>query len=177
MKTDGIVAVRTVFVIGTSHEYQVIRRAVSDPAREQFRMFLTSVAIEKAAQAIAEEMSVDALTVHGADESVGKQVAVALQIAHRYCDPAIEERKALGVVEDDDIRMSGFFNNRNPQEVEAAINASFAIREGRWLDHLLELNGWPVLFVCGANHAERFRERLEDNGITAYVLLTKWGPD
>lgn len=164
-------------MIGTSHEYQVVRRAVSHPEREQFRTLLTSIAIEKVVQVIAEEMSIDALNVCRADESVGQQVADALQIAHSHCDPSIDERKALGVVDDDDIRMSGFLNDRKPEEVEAAVNDSFAIRERCWLEHLLELDKWPVLFVCGANHAERFRERLESSGINAEVLFMKWAPN
>jgi len=127
-------------------------------------------------KAIAEEMSIEALERHGVHQSICKQVADALRLAHRYCDPSSQERKALGVVEDDDIRMAGFFAGRDPQEVEADVRASYAIRERCWLEHLLQLDTWPVLFVCGANHAEPFQALLQANGIVVHVLFTNWAP-
>ena len=165
---------RTVFLIATSHEHQRLRLGAQDPGPEQLRALITTSARQKGVLAIAEEMSTEGLAVHGAHESVGKQVADALELPHRYCDPSSEEREALGVIEDDDIRMSGFFADRDAREVEAAVKASHTIREGRWLEHLLELNTWPVLFIRGANHTEAFRERLEANSIDAHVLFEKW---
>jgi len=125
-------------------------------------------------KAIAEEMSVEALERYGVPQSICQQVAETLHLAHRYCDPSTPERKALGVVEDDDIRMAGFFANRDPQQVEADVRASYAIRERYWLAHLLQLDTWPVLFICGANHTEAFRALLQANDIVGHVLFTKW---
>ncbi len=72
--------------------------------------------------------------------------------------------------------MSGFFSARAPRAVEDNVRASYAIREGRWLDCLTELDAWPVLFVCDANHAEPFRQRLQAFGIEALVLIENWAP-
>jgi hypothetical protein len=87
-----------------------------------------------------------------------------------------QERKALGVVEDDVIRLDGFFAGRDAQDVENDVRASYALRERSWLEHLLGLDASPVLFVCGANHAESFRDRLCANGIEAHLLIRKWVP-
>ena len=73
--------------------------------------------------------------------------------------------------------MSGFFSARAPRAVEDNVRASYAIREGRWLDCVMELDAWPLLFVCGANHAERFRKRLQADGIDARVLFENWAPN
>lgn len=168
---------RTVFLIGTSHEHQRLRLGANDPGSEQLRALLTVTARQYHVRAIAEEMSIEGLSDHGAHDSVGRQVADALRLPHRYCDPSREERKALGVVEEDDIHMSAFMAGRDAQQVEAAIRASHAIREERWLQHVFALDTWPVLFICGANHTEAFRDRLEKNSIDTHVLFKKWTPN
>ncbi len=152
--------VRTAWIIGTSHDHQ---RSDGD-----------GLGSGEWVRAIAEEMSLEGL--HGAADSVSRQVACTLGISHRYCDPSSEERRTLGIVEEVDIRMSGFFSERDPQEIENDVRASFARREGRWFDCVMELDTWPLLFVCGANHAEPFRQRLRTLGIDACVLFENWAP-
>ncbi len=75
-----------------------------------------------------------------------------------------------------DIRMSGFFSERDPQEIKNDVRASYALREGWWFDGVMELDTWPLLFVCGANHAEPFCGRLQTFGIEAAVLVENWAP-
>ena len=164
---------RTVWIIGTGHEYQKVRSDVHDPGSEQFRAMVATTAAAKGVRALAEEMSPEALR---ADDSVCRQVAKSLQIAHRYCDPSSGERTALGIVADDDIRWAGFYANRDQQDIENDVQAAWAIRENRWLEHLLDLGAWPVLFVCGADHAESFRDGLRAHGIEANLLISKWVP-
>ncbi len=166
-----------VLLIGTSHDYQRILGGTRDTGPEQFRAVITEVAVQHGVRAIAEEMSPEALVAYKATDSIGRQVAAALGIAHRFCDPASAERQALGYREDDDIRMAGFFAGRDHEAIEADVRASYAIRERRWLEHLLELDLWPVVFICGANHAESFEEILHQHAIRVTVLFTKWTPN
>lgn len=177
MRVVGQPDLRTVLVIGTSHEYQRPLPESASQAPGRFRALVAATCRQQGVRAIAEEMSLDALQRHGAHESVCKQVAEALGIAHRYCDPSTKEQEALGVAEGDSIRMSGYFANRSQEEIEAAVRASDAIRERCWLECLLELDSWPVLFVCGANHTEPFRELLRANAIAVHVLFAKWEPN
>jgi hypothetical protein len=177
LRCDQSVEKGTVFLVGTSHEYQRPLAGSSDQGPEQFRAMVAAACQREDVKAIAEEMSVEALDLHGVHQSVCKQLADILHIAHRYCDPGTEERKALGIIDDDTIRMAGFLANRDPQQVEADVRASYAIREGRWLEHSLALDAWPVLFVCGANHTESFRALLLNDGIIVHVLFRKWVPD
>jgi hypothetical protein len=137
---------------------------------------VTATCQQEGVKAIAEEMSVEALEQHGVHQSICHQVADTLHLGHRYCDPSSQEREALGVVGESDIKMQGFFANWEPQQVEAAIRKSYALRECYWLDQLLQLDTWPALFICGANHTEAFRALLQANGMVVRVLFTRWIP-
>jgi hypothetical protein len=169
--------VRGVWVIGTSHDYQLLRRGSDQLGVAQFRALLTTVATDHGVRAIAEEMSLEGLALHKADDSVCKQVARTLGIPHRFCDPSSQERKALGIAEDDDIRMSGFFAGRDQQAIECYVRASYSLRERSWLGQLIELDAWPLLFVCGAYHAESFCARLQAEAIDVRLLFTNWSPN
>jgi hypothetical protein len=166
--------VRTAWIVGTSHDYQRARSDCGRSGTGEFRTALTAIATQKEIRAIAEEMSHEGL--HGADDSVCRQVASALGVPHRYCDPSSQERAALGIAEDDRIRMSGHLSGRDPRAIEEDVRASFARREGLWADCVMDLDAWPLLFVCGANHAEPFRQRLQAFGIEARVLVENWAP-
>ena len=169
--------VRDVWVIGTSHDYQVLRRDEDQPGIGQFRAIVTATATEGSVRAIAEEMSLEGLALPKADESVCREVARALDIPHRFCDPCAQERKALGIAEDDDIRLRGFFTGRDQRAIDDEVRASYTLREQRWLGHLIELDAWPLLFVCGANHAESFIEQLGADEIDAHLLFRNWSPN
>lgn len=173
MTTGG----RTVFLLGTSHEYQLPLEGPAGREPEQFRLLVDATCRRECVKAIGEEASRDLLERKGVSESVCKRVADSLGIAHRYCDPSTMERKALGVVDEEDIRMSGFFAKWDQQRTDAAVRASHAIRERRWLDQVLELDSWPLLFICGAHHTNPFRALLEANGLAVRVLYTNWTPN
>jgi hypothetical protein len=165
---------KLVLLIGTSHDYQRVRGGTRDTGPEQLRAVIAGVAVQHGVRAIAEEMSPEALVAYKATDSVGRQVAAVLGIAHRLCDPESTERQALGYREDDDIRMAGFFAGRDHDAIEAVVRASYAIRERRWLEHLLELDLWPVLFICGANHVESFEEIVHEHAISSSSSGTCW---
>ncbi len=165
------------FLLGTSHEYQLLPEGPPGREPEQFRLLVDATCRRECIKAIGEEASRDFLARKGVSGSVCKHVADSLGIAHRYCDPSTMERKALGIVDEEDIRMSGFFGNWDQQRTDATVRASHAIRERRWLDQILELDSWPLLFICGANHTEPFRALLEANGLAVRVLYTNWTPN
>ena len=88
-----------------------------------------------------------------------------------------EEQKKLGIDQPGKIGLSGFSAIRGPHEVDPEERASNAIRERCWLEHMLKLDSWPVLFVCGAHHSESFRVLLQANDINVYVLVPNWAPN
>ncbi len=168
---------RTAWIIGTRHDHQQLRVGVSNPGPEQFRVVLTAICFDKGVRAIGEEMSPGGLKINGAYDSVCRQVADALSIPHRYCDPSSEERKALGIIEGEPIRESRLWADCEEREFEAEARDSYDRRRRRWLEHLLELNAWPLLFICGANHAKPFRKLLRATSVDAHVLFTNWAPN
>lgn len=163
---------RLVFLVGTRHDYQ----RPGNPDSQEFHDFVAATAQEQEIRVIAEEMSLDALSLDGATESVCKAVADSLRIRHCYCDPSREEQKRLGIAHPGKSDPSAFSIIRDPREIDPEVSAADAIRERCWLEHILKLDSWPVLFVCGAHHVEPFRELLLANSIIAHVLCPRWTP-
>ena len=146
---------RTVLLIGTNHVYQ--RPDIR--GSEEFRTLIEDSREEHDIKIIAEEMSLDVLHKYGATESSCKQVADSIGIPHLYCDPSYKEQKKLG------IKQPG--RERDP--------VADAIREDYWLEHILKQNSWPVLFICGADHTESFRDLLQANDIVVCMCCSKDG--
>jgi hypothetical protein len=159
---------RTVLVVGTRHDYQ----RPGNPGSEDFRAFVAATCRERDIKVIAEEMSLDGL--FGAKQSVCNQVADSLRLTHRYCDPSIEEQKALGIAHPGKTNPSAFSAVPDPHEVDPEVEVANEIRRRCWFQHIVELDSWPVLFVCGAHHVEPFRELLRANSIVVHVLCPRW---
>ena len=90
-------------------------------------------------RAIAEESSHEVLAQNHAVQSVCEQIAHAMGIAHRYCDPDSRQRQALDIRHERDIRLDAFFNGWETDErrLEREIRASYAARERYWLNQLI----------------------------------------
>ncbi len=161
-------AERTVLLVGTRHDYQ----RPGNPGSEAFRAFIAAACQERAIKVIAEEMSLDGLL--GAKQSVCNQVADTLRFTHRYCDPSIEEQKTLGIAHPGKTNPSAFSAVPDPHEVDPEVEAANEIRRHCWLQRIVELDSWPVLFVCGAHHVEPFRALLWANSIVVHVLCPRW---
>jgi hypothetical protein len=161
---------KSVVLVGTSHKYQLPR----NPAEQEFRNLLARVCEAYGVQAIAEEMSIEALVQKRAAQSLGEHIADAKGITHRYCDPNNGQRKLLHIRQEQDIRTEAFLNDWDSERLEQEIRAAHAIRERHWLDHLLDLNCWPTLFVCGADHIRSFGGLLDQNGLRAHVVTLDW---
>lgn len=168
---DGSAAkLRTVTLIGTSHTYQL----PGNPAAGEFGDFVEEICDKFAVRAVAEEMSLEALTQKDASLSLCEQVANTRGIAHRYCDPNNEQRQALHTRQEGDIRFEAFYDEWDQDRLEREIRATHSRREQYWLNQLLDLDCWPVLFVCGAAHIEHFSGALRAYGLDVYVGAQDW---
>jgi hypothetical protein len=164
---------KTVLLIGTRHDYQ----RPGSYASEELHALVAAICREEDVRVIAEEMSLDALGLYGATQSVCEQVADSLRIRHCYCDPSPEEQKTLGIAHPGKSDPSAFSPVCDPGEIDPEVSASNAIRERCWLECLLKLDSWPVLFVCGPHHVVPFGTLLRDNNIIANVLFPTWAPN
>ena len=159
-------------LIGTSHSYQLPDNAHANAFASFIRSFLDSSNFA----VIAEEMSSEALLQKGASQSICKQVADERGLHHLYCDPDNQVRNKLGIQGENDIRLDGFFKNHSEDEINRNIQTSHGRREKYWLDGILALDCWPVLFVCGANHVDGFNSNVKAQGFSPKVLVADWSP-
>jgi len=161
---------RIIALIGTSHKYQ----RPGHPAESEFRSLINQVCASLKVQAIAEEMSLEALAQQHATQSICEKIAKAAGLPHRYCDPDNEQRRDLNIRDEQNIQDEGFNCNWNPERIEEEVAASHAIRERHWLTLLLQLDRWPVLFVCGDNHIDSFCQMLKNNNLHVDAKARDW---
>ena len=164
---------RQIVLIGTSHSFQ--RPGSQESAN--FGTFVEGICSRFCIAAIGEEMNEDALAENGVTQSVCQQITLLCGLAHRYCDPDKDQRIALRILQENDIRANGFLENWWPEKIETEIRSSHAIRERYWLDRMTELDNWPALFVCGAEHVRYFRELAEKQGVEVIVAADDWEPE
>jgi hypothetical protein len=159
-------------LIGTSHTYQ----RPGNPDAGTFEGFIKSLLDSSNFAAIVEEMSAQALSEQGAALSICKRVADEQGVRHLYCDPDRQTRSRHEIRQENEIRATAHFKRISEQEILKQIQASYDRREQYWLDRILELDCWPVLFVCGANHVDSFGAKVKAGGLSAKVLISDWSP-
>ena len=168
-------------LIGTRHTYQYgagnawNSEAPCSPEDEQaFRQMLIDVAAKQHVLCIAEEMNEDGLAEANKIESVPQIIAGILGLPHVFCELNRKERVALGIKQENEIRISAFFNEKSEGYVEAALKDQFHRRESVWLDRIEAVGTWPVLFICGANHVLSFTALLQEAGVECEVPYPNW---
>lgn len=159
-----------IIVVGTSHTIQT--------TTSELKPFLDNLCREFKVCVVAEEMSKEALAENNCTASIPMQVASALRVPHLFCDPNREERARLEIHQENDIRIEAFLSTVTSEtEIAARIAESHTKRERYWLEQLRNLNTWPVLFICGADHVTSFCQLLRQEGIAMHVAAEDWIPD
>jgi hypothetical protein len=179
-----------IHIIGVRHSLQVwttsIRNGESLDARredlEAFESYLTATAEASQAGLLAEEMSEERIEVLGpCATSVAKDVATRLQVEHLFCDPDSNQRRAIGLLVGEELRDQALAvsqkTGREWTDVYAEeIRGQFSVREELWLQRLMEfhLDATSVIFICGADHVDSFRNRLVARGISCDIISRDW---
>lgn len=163
-----------VVIVGTSHSYQILP---TGPAAAEFRAFLGKICNAYQVQAIAEEMSQEALANWDVPRSLCHELAITIGVFHRYCDLDTARRRDAGVRHVHHIKHAGFMNDWSAERVEQELRESHSIREQHWMKELHCLNKWPVLFVCGAEHVLPFGKLVQENGLSVEVAAHDWQPN
>jgi hypothetical protein len=166
---------RKILVLGTNHGFQREDSKFSIALHLEFADFLLRTIQDGSVVAIAEENNLEALAEHSRDMSVPERIAAELGIPHRHCDPNHQTRAELGIRQENSIRVQYFPKKVSETEVLNELNTSDRKREEYWLQQLLALNSWPVLFICGANHVDPFLKLIENNGIQTSLIASDWG--
>jgi hypothetical protein len=86
-------------------------------------------------------------------------------------------RSNLDIQQENDIRASTWSESEplDELEIQERIKESMRAREHYWLEQILALDTWPVLFVCGANHSRSFCELLQTKDIGGVLVAADWG--
>lgn len=176
---------RKIYILGTSHEYQRNDDGCSQSSIVKFKNYLREICERYEVKAIAEEMSEEALAFFDREISIPKQFTQEINIHHQYVDPTDEEKKKIC------IKPSGYFaqgvkfiENLRPKEVrgrsqEEADQLEWEEdlkREPVWLEKILALNMWPLLFICGSKHVESFKYLSVKQCISVQVVNKNWKP-
>ncbi len=177
-----------VYIIGVDHLVQY-NGPVPEEIRSAFRSFLVTTCRELGIRVLAEEFSEEALReVYRASADTAQEAARALGIEHRYCDPESEQLAALGIPFFADLReearirlnapVSYILDSSMRKQVIACASemarAYWPVREQYWLDRLADVLDLDILFICGHDHAGRFRELLVTRGHRCRIVCRFW---
>lgn len=172
---------KSVILIGTDHKYQLPTPEGRTSKFEGFEDLIRNICSTHNIRAIAEEMSVEALEEDGLEESVASKICNELGYKHQYSDPTNKKRFELGIRQDADIRAEHIIDGSTEAEIEADVAvrgraASDKIREQYWWTQISELDTWPLLFICGADHFESFASLIRCNDMEVFEAAGDWEP-
>jgi hypothetical protein len=165
---------RSILILGTDHRYQRRDPFLSESQHEEFASFLTRLARRHGVKLLAEEYSTQALAEQGISETTVERLAKGLGIAHCYCDLDRQTRFNLRIFQERHIRTEALRKDWTEREIVERVAQSHRARERFWLERLLEAQLWPVLFVCGADHARRFASLLRAKRLDVSVIEEHW---
>ena len=194
---EGAMTPRLLYVLFTDwfdHRIQRGDDGVSSELMLAYKQRLRRLVHEHGIRAIAEEMSFDAMArpvavkalrqageittpekildhiqqhIHGQHlPSVTEQISLELNILYRACDLGLAEQLPLTP-----------WGDGTPEGVVKMRRRTFPPREQYWIQQLLALNRWPMLFVCGGDHRRSFRQRLVSTDLKVLVLRREESPE
>jgi hypothetical protein len=160
------------YIIGTSHPYQISDGGSRTDA-DAYLELLEAACSEHEIRAIAEEMSTEGLR---GGKSIGEILCQRCGLQYRACDPDSTERERLGILNEGLVKFRAHQEGWDEARLNDAIQSEYRKREAHWLQQLQDLDEWPVLFICGANHVVSFQQHLSQNDIAVMVLVSDWEP-
>ena len=159
-----------IYILGVNeHRYQAINPS-NNPSECEFRDYVLKHVQAKKIRHLAEEMNDEFLkNQNGAQESVCRKLAKTLGIDHSMCEPNTSEREQIGYID----KSWDEFMQEDQTGSSGKVNAAYAafhkkqwhIRENFWFDKLQPHLTENVLFICGAQHPNRFSKLLKRKGI------------
>ena len=165
------------YILGTSHPLQCGSAECAQATILAFDAELRRLCETFKIQRITEEMTADGLAQHKVTDTVGQRVAKDFGILHQPVDLSPQER--IGISIDDSVviatvRRYGIFDGGPFRE--AFDDLADGIRERVWLARILSKEEWPVLFICGSDHAVSVRRLCRRLGIDAKVAHRDYEP-
>jgi len=146
----------------------------------KFKLYLKDLSLKENPDLIAEELNEDSIKKWKALGSLARELAGHLGIRHLFCDPDLEERKALGIKCFKEIAQElGYgrvLTREQAAEVEKIEKIHWEKRERFWLDKLIEKQFNKCIFLVGADHVDRFNTLLTAHGFRSAIVDRDWQP-
>lgn len=143
---------------------------------EEVRRVLTQHRIRR----IAEEMSDDGLRERAGDNASGTVCQrIAGDIPVDFVDLGAKERASLSFSDSGMVQflMEHVETNSERQTVrDKFCDLCGEVRERVWVARVVSGDGWPVLFVCGAEHAVPVRRLFKRVGVHATIICADFDP-
>lgn len=166
-----------ILLIGLNHCHQLVGYA---KASNKFKPYLKDLCLKERPDLIAEELNEDAIRKWKAHDSVARKIASLLRVRHLFCDPDLEERKALGIKGFKEIVQElgygAVLTREQSSEVEKIEKKHWEKRERFWLGKLIEEQFAKCIVLVGANHVDRFNALLTANGFRSAIVERDWQP-
>ncbi len=145
-----------IYLIGVDHKIQHSANLTKRKKKllAKFRSYLEDQIKQLEIELLAEEFSAHAVKLCNVTESTLQSIAKRIGIEHRFCDPDLDERAALGISKSD-----------------------FDKRELEWVKRINKSSDRNVLFLCGGNHIVSFMNLLKDSGILVELISDGWGDE
>jgi hypothetical protein len=168
-----------IHLIGVAHKEQASSSGVPETeAQERYADVLQRTMVAVRPRLVAEEYSTEAEEEYKR-RSIGRPIATALGIEHRFCDATKAERKQIGYVGTQELHLMISMHDPNwnisNEEAEAkawaiCIGRYFVIREKFWLDKIRDVADQDVVCVVGDGHVESFTKLLTDEGVKSQLV-------
>ena len=100
------------------------------------------------------------------------------EVPVHFVDLGVKERACLSLSNRDiDAFMFKHNNNEMKRVRKALSDLCSEVRERVWVARVLSRDEWPVLFVCGAEHAVSVSALFKCIGVQATVICRDFDPD
>ena len=177
-----------IFLVGVDHLVQY-NGPLLEALRQEFKNFIIDTSRKLRIELIAEEFSLEALhEIYSSTKATVHEAATMLGIDHRFCDPEEQQLRSLGIPYFAEVRdrvrrkyniTSKFILDekiRRTVELETGeiIRSYWHLREKFWYDCIKDAMGLNILFICGHEHVDRFRELLRVKGHRCEVINSFW---
>lgn len=171
-----------VFIFGTSHSLQC-GKPEGSPSVSRLEAEIRRIVSEFGIRRIAEEMSGDGLREIEADQTVCQRLAGDDLPVH-FVDLDKSERKKLAISDSHIVRLVlDLLHGGNEEEEGTSVREALTdqlcheVRERICVARILTRNEWPVLYLCGADHAVPVRRLLTRIGVRARIVHRDFDPD
>ncbi len=173
----------TVFILGTSHPLQCGAAECGDDRISLLKQVILGALSDHGIRRIAEEMSHDGLRERLGDEAENGTICQRIapkDISVQFVDLGMKERACLSLSDTNIITSSIKHAEENSEIAKFRESLNFLcgeVRERVWVARVLSGEGWPVLFVCGADHAVSVKRLFERVGVQATVICGDFDPE